>query len=52
VKRGHVMFCWIRCLRGLVMFGKGISITQQTMDDTLALVCLAGFLNWASLVTS
>jgi hypothetical protein len=37
-----VMFCWRGCLRGLMMFGKGISTTQQTVNDTLTLVHLAG----------
>jgi hypothetical protein len=46
--KGHIMFCWRRCLRGQVMFGKSVSITQQTMDNALALVHLAG-LHWASL---
>ena len=27
--KGHVMFCWSRCLRGHVMFGKSVSATQQ-----------------------
>ena len=35
-KKRHVMFCWSRCLRGLVMFGKGISITQQTVGHSVA----------------
>jgi len=43
------MWCSIfgRCLRGHVIFGKNISITQQTVDDALVLICLAG-LHWAS----
>ena len=41
VKKGHVMFCWSRSLRGHVIFGKNISITQQTVDNALALVSLA-----------
>jgi hypothetical protein len=44
--KAHVMFFWSGCLRGHVMFGKSVSTTQQTVDDTLALVCLAG-LHWA-----
>lgn len=41
----HVMFCWSRH----VMFGKGICITQQTVDYALVLICLAT-LCWSSLV--
>ena len=26
--KGHAMFCWSRCLRGCVMFGKSINLTQ------------------------
>jgi hypothetical protein len=40
--KGHMVFCWSRCLRGHVMFRKSISITQQAVDGPLALVCLAG----------
>lgn len=29
--RGHVMFCWSRCLRESVMFEKSISRTPQTV---------------------
>jgi hypothetical protein len=51
--RGHAMFCWCGHLRGHVMFGKSISITQQTVDNPLALVHLATFffagLHWALL---
>jgi hypothetical protein len=39
--KGHVMFCWSGHLRGYVMFGKGIKITQQTVVNAMALVCLA-----------
>ena len=61
---GHVMLCWRRCLRGHTMFGKSRNITQQTVDDALALVCVvtlcwssvgiadAQFLCWRSLVVS
>lgn len=42
------MFCWSWHLGGYMMFGKSINITQQTVDDALALVLLAG-LRWASL---
>jgi thiosulfate reductase cytochrome b subunit len=38
-----VVFCWSGCLRGHLMLGKGISITQQTVHNTVALVCLAFF---------
>lgn len=31
------------------MFGKSVSTTQQTVDDTVALVCFAG-LHWALLM--
>jgi hypothetical protein len=48
--KGHGMFCWSRCLQGHMMFGKGISGTQQTVDSILALVCIAG-LHWASLTS-
>ena len=41
VKKGHVMFCWSRSLRGHMIFGKNLSITQQTVDNALALVSLA-----------
>lgn len=41
MKKGHVMFGWSRSLRGHVIFGKNISITQQTVDNALALVSLA-----------
>jgi hypothetical protein len=47
-KRGYVKICWSGHLRGHVIFGKGISITQQTVDNTLAMVCLAT-LCWCSL---
>ena len=40
-KKGHVMFYWSRSLRGHMIFGKYISITQQTVDNALALVSLA-----------
>lgn len=43
----HVMFCWSRHVRGHMMFEKRISITQQTVDNTLVLVHLAG-LCWPS----
>ena len=33
LEKGYVMFCYSGCLREHVMFGKGISITQQTVDD-------------------
>lgn len=48
--RGHVMFCWSGHLRGHVLFGKGVRITQQTVDKALTLVCLAT-LCWLSVVT-
>ena len=38
----HVIFCGSGHLTGLVMFGKRISLSQQTVDDALALVHLAG----------
>lgn len=31
LEKGHVMFCYGRRLRAHVMFGKGVSITQQTV---------------------
>ena len=31
--KGHVMFNWSECLRGHVMFGKSISITQQIVNN-------------------
>lgn len=40
-KKGHVMFYWSRSLRGHMIFGKNLSITQQTVDNALALVSLA-----------
>jgi hypothetical protein len=39
--KGHVMFYWSGCLREHMMFRKGVSITQQTVDNGVALVCLA-----------
>jgi len=36
VVKGHVMFCWSGPLRRLPMFGKSISIAQQTVDVTLS----------------
>lgn len=39
--KGHVVFCWSGCLKGHMMFGKSLSMTQQTVDDSLALVRLA-----------
>jgi hypothetical protein len=53
--KGHVMFCWRG--RGHVMFGKHISIAQQTEDDALGLPCnsLLVFVGlhcwWSSLTT-
>lgn len=44
-----VLFCWSRCLRGHMMFGKSVCITQQTMVGDLSLVLFAG-LCWALLV--
>jgi len=41
--KGHVRFCWRGHLRECVMFGKGMSITPETVDDTLALAYLAFF---------
>ena len=35
------MFYWSRSLRGHMIFGKNLSITQQTVDNALALVSLA-----------
>jgi hypothetical protein len=43
-----VVFCLSRCLRGHMMLGKSISVTQQTVNDALALVRPAG-LHWSSL---
>lgn len=45
--KDHVMFCWSRYLKGHKFFGMSISTTQQTVDNVLTLVCLAG-LHWAS----
>lgn len=45
---GHVMFCWSEHLRGLVMSGERVGITQQTVDHALALVHLVAFC-WSSL---
>lgn len=42
------MLWWGRHLRGCITFGKNISRTQQTVNSTLALVCLA-MLHWSSL---
>jgi hypothetical protein len=47
--KGHVMLCWSGHLRGHTMFGKGISISQQTADNALALVRLAT-LSWCFLM--
>jgi len=44
----HVVFSWSSYLRGHVTFRKSISITQQTMDNAVPLVCLAT-LCWSSL---
>jgi hypothetical protein len=41
--KGHLMFFWNGGLRGHIMFRKNISITQQTEDNSLALVHLAFF---------
>ena len=41
------MYCWGRHVRGPVMFGKSVSLTQQTAYDALALVRLAT-LCWSS----
>lgn len=46
--KGRVVFCWSRPLRGHMMSRKSLSITQQTVDGALALVCLAT-LCWPSL---
>ena len=46
--KGHVGFCWRRCLRGHMTFGKGISITQEIVDDAVPLVHLDS-LCWSSL---
>jgi hypothetical protein len=45
------MWCFSRSLREHLMFGKGISLTQHTVDDSVALVRLATFagLCWALL---
>ena len=47
--RGHVMFCWSRCLRESVMFEKSISRTQQRVNDGFALVPLV-MICWSSLI--
>jgi hypothetical protein len=39
---GHVTFCRSRHLKGHVIPGKSMSVTQETVDNTLALVQLAG----------
>lgn len=39
--KGLVMFCWSGQSREHVMFGKRISIAQQTVDVTLTLVPFA-----------
>jgi hypothetical protein len=41
--KGCVTLCWRGRFRGHVMFGKSVSITQQTVDDALAWVHLAFF---------
>ena len=38
------MLCWSGCLGEQVMPGKGIDISQQTENNTVALACLAFFL--------
>jgi hypothetical protein len=47
--KGHAIFCWSGCLRGHVMFGKSISVTQQTVDNALAGI---GSPCWSSLTVS
>jgi hypothetical protein len=46
--KGHVMFCWSRCLRSHVTLEKSVSITQQTVDDALVLAPLTSHC-WSSL---
>lgn len=45
----NFMFCLSRNMRGCVMIGKSLSISQQTVNSTLALVRLA-MLCWSLLI--
>ena len=47
LKKRHEIFCWSGCLLGHMIFGKGIRITQQTVDYIVVLICLAT-LCWSS----
>ena len=49
--KGRMMFCWSGCLRGCMIFGKGICITQQwiTLLHWFTLLLIAG-LPWVLLI--